>query len=200
MMVLEKWTFQKSRYLPQLIERLTLNPNVNWERHKGRCSFLSLYDGGLLSLIPLPLETLYSEIYFSHGSKHKKTTFHYHQSGVNFINILLSPFVFENNLQSFSLITVWLCNFLSKEYCRKTARIMLMKLTIWQMAKSDNSLIIDWFERDDQREFFLDASIFWMLFNPTYKMVMLFLTITYSVSISYYRITTYWFCYSQIRL
>ena len=116
-MVSEKRTFKKPRYLKQWIERLTLNPNVNWKGHKGRCSFLSFYVGGLLSLIPLPLEPLYFEIYLSLGSKHKKTTFHYRQSG-------------------------------------------------WQMAMSDNPLIIDKLEQacDDQRQCFSMLKLFVTLF------------------------------------
>ncbi len=46
------------------------------------------------------------------------------KSGVNFINILHYPFLNECALHSFSLITVWLCDFLAN-----AARKMLMKLT-----------------------------------------------------------------------
>ena len=38
---------------------------------------------------------------------------------VNFINTLHAPFLYKSALQSFSLITVWLCDFLAKEYQRK---------------------------------------------------------------------------------
>jgi len=41
-------------------------------------------------------------------------------TGVNFINILLSPFSYVNALCSFSLITVWLSNFLTNEYRRNS--------------------------------------------------------------------------------
>ena len=37
-------------------------------------------------------------------------------AGVNFINILRVPFSHEKFLSSFSLFTVWLCNFLAQEY------------------------------------------------------------------------------------
>jgi len=40
-------------------------------------------------------------------------------TGYNFINILLVPFWYQSALQSFS-ITVWLCNFLVKEYWCKS--------------------------------------------------------------------------------
>jgi len=43
--------------------------------------------------------------------------------GVNFINILLSPFSYESVLHSFSLVTVWLCNFFG-------ARILAQKLLV----------------------------------------------------------------------
>jgi len=40
-------------------------------------------------------------------------------AGINFTNILRAAFLYESALHSFSLITVWLCNFLRKEYCHK---------------------------------------------------------------------------------
>jgi len=40
--------------------------------------------------------------------------------GVNFINILWAPFLYESALQSFSLITVRRSNFLAKKYLRKS--------------------------------------------------------------------------------
>jgi hypothetical protein len=46
---------------------------------------------------------------------------------VNFANILRATFLYKSVLQCFSLITVWLYNFLEKE--KKAARKMLMKLT-----------------------------------------------------------------------
>jgi hypothetical protein len=39
--------------------------------------------------------------------------------GVNFINILRSIFLYKSTLRSFSLITIWLCNFLAKGYVQK---------------------------------------------------------------------------------
>ncbi len=50
--------------------------------------------------------------------------------GVNFINSLCVPFLYESVLLSFSLVTVWLCNFLRKNISAKAACKMLMKLTI----------------------------------------------------------------------
>ncbi len=50
-------------------------------------------------------------------------------SGVNFTNILREPFPFR----SFSPITVWVDNFLSKGNRRKPARKMLVKLTTGTM-------------------------------------------------------------------
>jgi len=41
-------------------------------------------------------------------------------AGVNFINILCKLFSYKRALLSFSLITVWLCDFLAKEYQRKS--------------------------------------------------------------------------------
>jgi len=37
------------------------------------------------------------------------------QLGVNFINIIRKPFLYESALHSFSLFTVWLCNFQAQE-------------------------------------------------------------------------------------
>jgi len=42
-----------------------------------------------------------------------------HCSLLNFINILCVCFSYESALRSFSLITVWLCDFLAKGYRRK---------------------------------------------------------------------------------
>jgi len=41
-------------------------------------------------------------------------------TGVNFINILLTPFSYTSGLRSFSLISLWLRNFLAKEYRHKS--------------------------------------------------------------------------------
>ncbi len=41
-----------------------------------------------------------------------------HIPGVNLINNLCKPFLYKSALHSFSLITVWPCNFLVKEYWR----------------------------------------------------------------------------------
>jgi hypothetical protein len=50
--------------------------------------------------------------------------------GVNFIKILCKPVLYKSVLHSFSLVTVWLCIFLAKEYRgKKAARKMLIKLT-----------------------------------------------------------------------
>jgi len=49
-------------------------------------------------------------------------------SGVNFINILYKPFSGKSALRSFSLITVWLCDFWQKTIGSKAARKILMKL------------------------------------------------------------------------
>jgi len=52
------------------------------------------------------------------------------RSGVNFINILCAPFSYiDGVLRSFSLVIVWLCNFMTQEYREKDANKMLMKLT-----------------------------------------------------------------------
>ncbi len=48
----------------------------------------------------------------------------------NFINILRMHFLFESLLLSFSLITIWLCNFLAKDIDAKAAHKMLIKLKI----------------------------------------------------------------------
>jgi hypothetical protein len=39
---------------------------------------------------------------------------------VNFINILLEPFLYESVLRLFSLVTGWLCNFLAQKYWHKS--------------------------------------------------------------------------------
>jgi len=62
--------------------------------------------GPSLSLAPNHVSTLT----FSH-----KTL-----SSVNFTNILHEPFLYEIILRSFSLLTVWLCIFLVKEYQHKS--------------------------------------------------------------------------------
>ncbi len=41
-------------------------------------------------------------------------------SGVNLTNILRTAFSYKRVLLSFSIITVWLCNFLAKEYRQKS--------------------------------------------------------------------------------
>jgi hypothetical protein len=42
-----------------------------------------------------------------------------HTLGVNFINILRSTFfVYESVLQSFSIVTIWICNFWRKNICK----------------------------------------------------------------------------------
>ncbi len=50
-------------------------------------------------------------------------------SVVNFTSILFKTFSHKSALHSFSLIMVWLCDFLLKEYQRKSCSKMLMKLT-----------------------------------------------------------------------
>ncbi len=40
-------------------------------------------------------------------------------TGVYFTNVLPAAFLYKRVLQTFSLLTVWLCNFLTKEYWRK---------------------------------------------------------------------------------
>jgi hypothetical protein len=40
-------------------------------------------------------------------------------SGADFINILRESFSYKSALSSFSLVTVWLCNFLAKGYRQK---------------------------------------------------------------------------------
>ncbi len=48
---------------------------------------------------------------------------------VNFINILRTCFSYKSKLSSFSLVAVWLCNFLASRYKQKSTCKMLMKLT-----------------------------------------------------------------------
>ncbi len=54
------------------------------------------------------------------SSEFKHSLFQQQSQGVNFINILLSTFLYKSVLRSFSLITVWLCNFLAQEYQEKS--------------------------------------------------------------------------------
>jgi len=49
--------------------------------------------------------------------------------GVNFINILLTNFLDESALRSFSLLAIWLCNFWHKNIGAKGLHKMLIKLT-----------------------------------------------------------------------
>jgi hypothetical protein len=53
--------------------------------------------------------------YLSHGTSIDDIT-----GGVNFINILLKTFSYESVFCSFSLDTVWICNFLEQKYRRKS--------------------------------------------------------------------------------
>jgi len=48
--------------------------------------------------------------------KHLSTSTRSVQSGINILNILRVPFSYESVLCSFSINTIWLCNFLKKEY------------------------------------------------------------------------------------
>ncbi len=65
---------------------------------------------------------------------------------VNFINILLVPFLYKSAFHSFSLIIVWLCDSFAKRISAqlKAARKMLMKLTIGREKI--------WRERERERE------------------------------------------------
>jgi hypothetical protein len=38
----------------------------------------------------------------------------------NFTDVLRATFLYESALRSFSLVTVWLCNILAKEYWQKS--------------------------------------------------------------------------------
>jgi len=49
-------------------------------------------------------------------------------SRVDYIDNLQTRFWYKSELWSFSLITVWHCDFLAKGYHEKIASIMLMKL------------------------------------------------------------------------
>jgi len=49
---------------------------------------------------------------------------------VNFINILRTCFLYKSKLSSFSLVAVWLCNFLAPKYQQKSTCKMLVKLTL----------------------------------------------------------------------
>jgi len=51
------------------------------------------------------------------------------EPGVSFTNILLEPFSYKSDLHSFSLVTVWLCNFLAKNIGAKGTPKVLVKLT-----------------------------------------------------------------------
>jgi len=58
-------------------------------------------------------------------------------ASVNVINILRWPFLYKSVLHSFSLVTVWLCNYLEQEYWNigaKAAHNMLIKLTTGQLV------------------------------------------------------------------
>jgi hypothetical protein len=62
-------------------------------------------------------------------------------TGFNFINILLSTFSYESALRSFSLITVWLCNFFGK-------RLSVQKLLVkcwwnWLLQEARLKTVVD---------------------------------------------------------
>jgi len=54
--------------------------------------------------------------------------------GFNFINILRMNFSYKSALHSFSLVTFWLCNFLTQKHWCKVTHKMLMKLTPWKLS------------------------------------------------------------------
>ncbi len=96
-----------------------------------------------------------------------KDLFHacYEKSGVNFINILLEPFLLESVLQSFSLVTVCLCNFLVQEYRRKSCsenvdkinyRILIRGHKVWLVHNRHGVNFIHYFY------FFLKARPFYI--------------------------------------
>jgi len=81
--------------------------------------------------------------------------------GVNFINIILKPFLCKSALQSFSLITVLLFNFWTKNIRAKAARKMLMKLTTgWELLGLIHSrhFCTQYFDKKIKRHF--DKNIF----------------------------------------
>jgi hypothetical protein len=49
--------------------------------------------------------------------------------GVNFTNILRAAFSYKSFLRSFYLLTIWVCNFLAKGFCKKASHEMMVKLT-----------------------------------------------------------------------
>jgi len=49
--------------------------------------------------------------------------------GINFTNILRAAYLYESVSCSFSLLTVWVCNFCQKKIGIKAAYKMLLKLT-----------------------------------------------------------------------
>ncbi len=49
--------------------------------------------------------------------------------GVNVTNILQAAFSYESFLCSFDVLTVWVCNFLAKDFGAKAAHKILVKLT-----------------------------------------------------------------------
>ncbi len=59
--------------------------------------------------------------------------------GVNFTIILCAPFSYKSVLCSFSLVTVWLCDFLAKEYQHKVAHKMLIKLNTYRKKKTSSA-------------------------------------------------------------
>ncbi len=54
------------------------------------------------------------------SAKRNVLKFRERSAGVYFINMLRSPFSYKSALGRFSLVTVWLCNFLGQEYWRKS--------------------------------------------------------------------------------
>ncbi len=51
-----------------------------------------------------------------------------------FYHHFMQAFLYESALQSFSLITIWLCDFLAKGYWQKSALKMLMKLATGEVS------------------------------------------------------------------
>jgi len=66
----------------------------------------------------------------------------FRRTGVNFINILHTNFSYSSALHSFSLITVWLCNFWQKNIGAKAAHKMLTKLTFLHSCEINGLFII----------------------------------------------------------
>jgi len=112
-----RWTSHRCQFINILLPAFTLTDPKSVKKIENLTVFFMLLGSALIKAVHRTLMKL--------------------SPGVNFFNILLTPFFqksvflpfFSIYSRLFSLVTVWLCNFLQNNIGAKTARKMLMILT-----------------------------------------------------------------------